>query len=97
MKQGIHPQAQDITITCIGCGFTLQTISTKSSYTVETCMNCHQFYTGEKGVNTTKGRAEKFMQKQEAAKEYKEKLKSKKQKEKKSQESKSLKDLLSGI
>ena len=45
MKQGIHPNYVDCTITC-ACGNVIQTRSTKPAIHVEICSKCHPFYTG---------------------------------------------------
>jgi len=59
MKEKIHPQYQDCTVTC-GCGNTFVTRSTKSALHVEICSACHPFYTGKQKFVDTAGRVEKF-------------------------------------
>jgi large subunit ribosomal protein L31 len=59
MKEKIHPQYQDCTVTC-GCGNTFVTRSTKTSLHVEICSACHPFYTGKQKFVDTAGRVEKF-------------------------------------
>jgi large subunit ribosomal protein L31 len=50
MKQGIHPTFYtDTKVTCASCGTTWTTSSTKQEIRVETCSNCHPFFTGEQG------------------------------------------------
>ena len=44
MKQGIHPNYVDCTITC-ACGNVIKTRSTKPEIHVEVCSKCHPFYT----------------------------------------------------
>ena len=46
MKEGIHPNYVDCTITC-ACGNVIQTRSTKPEIRVEVCSKCHPFYTGK--------------------------------------------------
>ena len=46
MKQGIHPNYVDCTITC-ACGNVIKTRSTKPEIHVEVCSKCHPFYTGK--------------------------------------------------
>ena len=46
MKQGIHPNSVDCTITC-ACGNVIKTRSTKPEIHVEVCSKCHPFYTGK--------------------------------------------------
>ena len=45
MKQGIHPNYVDCTITC-ACGNVIHTRDTKPEIHVEVCSKCHPFYTG---------------------------------------------------
>ena len=51
MKQGIHPNYVDCTITC-AC--------TKPEIHVEVCSKCHPFYTGKQKLVDTGGRVERF-------------------------------------
>ncbi len=66
MKSGIHPQYNQITITC-SCGAAFQTGSTKTDFTVDICAKCHPFFTGEMRFVDQLGRVEKFQAKQKAA------------------------------
>ena len=59
MKQGIHPQYVETTITC-ACGNVIDTRATKPGIKIEICANCHPFYTGEEKLIDTAGRVEKF-------------------------------------
>ena len=45
MKQGIHPNYKETTITC-ACGEVIHTRSTKENIRVEICSKCHPFFTG---------------------------------------------------
>ena len=45
MKQGIHPDYKEATVTC-SCGNTFKTGSVKENIVVEFCNECHPFYTG---------------------------------------------------
>ena len=47
MKQGIHPNYVDCTITC-ACGNVIHTRDTKPEIRVEVCSKCHPFYTGRR-------------------------------------------------
>lgn len=60
MKAKIHPQYQQITITC-GCGnqFKTGSVLTKDLH-IEVCSSCHPFYTGTQRVVDTAGRIDKF-------------------------------------
>ena len=42
MKEGIHPNYQEATITC-ACGNVMKTNSTKKEMKVDVCSNCHPF------------------------------------------------------
>ena len=46
MKKDIHPDVYQITVTCASCGTEFSTHSTKKDIKVDTCSNCHPFYTG---------------------------------------------------
>ena len=62
MKEGIHPQYNDVVITC-GCGNKIPTRSTRKNITVEICSACHPFFTGKMKYVDTTGRVEKFQRK----------------------------------
>ena len=62
MKEGIHPQYEEATVTC-GCGNTFKTRSTKKNISVEICSACHPFFTGKMKFIDTTGRLEKFQKK----------------------------------
>jgi large subunit ribosomal protein L31 len=65
MKSGIHPQYGETTVTCGSCGNTFKTGSTAKNGVihVETCNECHPFYTGKQRVLDTAGRVAKFQAK----------------------------------
>lgn len=62
MKPEIHPEYQQTTVTC-ACGAKFETRSTKTSYTVDICSECHPFYTGKQKVVDAAGRIERFRKK----------------------------------
>ncbi len=62
MKDGIHPNYQEITVTC-GCGNSFVTGSTRRELKVDICSACHPFYTGKIKFVDTAGRIEKFQNK----------------------------------
>ena len=62
MKEGIHPEYVDCTITCT-CGTVYQTRSTKRDIHVEICAACHPFFTGKQRIVDAAGRVEKFKRK----------------------------------
>ena len=59
MKDGIHPQYGDATITC-ACGNVIHTRSTKPEMQVNTCSACHPYFTGQKTMVDTEGRVDMF-------------------------------------
>ena len=63
MKSDIHPDYNEIEVTC-SCGNVFKTKSTmKKSLHVEVCSACHPFYTGKQKIIDTAGRVEKFNKK----------------------------------
>jgi large subunit ribosomal protein L31 len=62
MKQGIHPEYTETTVTC-SCGNTFVTRSVKADLHVELCNMCHPFYTGKQKLVDTGGRVERFQRK----------------------------------
>jgi large subunit ribosomal protein L31 len=60
MKQGIHPDYQEIQVHC-ACGSQFQTRSTrKGDLHVEICSECHPFFTGKQKLVDTAGRVDRF-------------------------------------
>ena len=59
MKEGIHPNYVESTVTC-ACGYTFKTRSTKPVIRLEICSNCHPFFTGRQKLMDTAGRVERF-------------------------------------
>ncbi len=59
MKKDIHPDYGDATITC-ACGNVMETKSTVKEMSVNTCSQCHPFYTGKATMLDTEGRVEQF-------------------------------------
>ena len=68
MKAGIHPDYHEVTIHC-ACGHAFKTRSTfkGAMVRVETCSNCHPFFTGKQRLLDTAGRVERFTRKYEKA------------------------------
>ena len=62
MKEGIHPNYQQTTITC-ACGNVIETGSTKGDIKGEVCSKCHPFFTGKQKLVDTGGRVAKFNKK----------------------------------
>jgi large subunit ribosomal protein L31 len=67
MKNGIHPEYGDATITC-ACGNVIHTRSTKKVMNVNTCSACHPYFTGQKTMLDTEGRIEMFNKRYNMAK-----------------------------
>ena len=60
MKQGIHPEYNEIKVHC-ACGHEFTTRSTrKDDLHVEICSECHPFFTGKQKLVDTAGRVERF-------------------------------------
>jgi large subunit ribosomal protein L31 len=63
MKQGIHPEYNEIKVTC-SCGNSFATRSTAGKdLALEVCSKCHPFYTGKQKIVDTAGRVDRFQQK----------------------------------
>lgn len=63
MKAGIHPEYNEINVTC-SCGNTFQTKSTAGQdLNLDVCSACHPFFTGKQKMVDTAGRVDKFRQK----------------------------------
>lgn len=62
MKPGIHPNYRKATITC-ACGVTYETRSTRGSFSIEICSNCHPYFTGKQKLIDSAGRVERFQRK----------------------------------
>jgi large subunit ribosomal protein L31 len=59
MKPGIHPEYQDVTVTC-ACGSSYPTRSSRKDFRVEICAACHPFFTGKQKLIDSAGRVERF-------------------------------------
>lgn len=62
MKDGIHPDYSETTITC-ACGEVIHTRSTKKDVRIEICSKCHPFFTGSQKLIDSQGRIDKFRKK----------------------------------
>jgi large subunit ribosomal protein L31 len=65
MKPDVHPVYPPARISC-ACGNVVETRSTRGSFSVEICSNCHPFFTGKYKLVDTAGRVERFRKKYEA-------------------------------
>ena len=59
MKEGLHPEYYQATVTC-NCGNTFVTGSTKPELHVEVCSKCHPFFTGRQKLVDSGGRVDRF-------------------------------------
>ena len=63
MKSNIHPDYNEVEVTC-SCGTVFKTMSTmKKALHVEVCSSCHPFYTGKQRFLDTAGRIDRFRKK----------------------------------
>lgn len=62
MKPEVHPLYPPARITC-ACGNIVETRSTRGSFNVEICSNCHPFFTGKYKLVDTAGRVDRFRKK----------------------------------
>ena len=69
MKTDLHPTYYPSAKVTCACGHTFTVGSTKESFTVEICSNCHPFYTGKEKLIDTAGRVERFKSRRAAAAE----------------------------
>lgn len=63
MKEKIHPNYHKIKVVCTSCGAEFDSGSTNKEIRVDTCSNCHPFYTGKQRFGNVAGRAETFKKK----------------------------------
>ena len=59
MKENIHPDYQQTTITC-ACGNVIETGSTKKDIVLKFVQKCHPFFTGKQKLVDTGGRVDRF-------------------------------------
>ena len=59
MKPEIHPEYNDINVTC-ACGNSFTTRSTGDDLNIEICSECHPFFTGKQKLVDTAGRVDRF-------------------------------------
>lgn len=60
MKAGIHPKYHVVKVKCSTCGAEFEVGTTSENIRVDTCSNCHPFYTGTQTFVQAAGRVEKF-------------------------------------
>ena len=62
MKAGIHPNYKKANVKC-ACGNEFETGSVKETIKIETCSECHPFYTGRQKFAEAGGRVDRFNKK----------------------------------
>ena len=62
MKTETHPIYPPCRISC-ACGNVIETRSTRGSFSIEICSNCHPFFTGKYKLMDTQGRVDRFRKK----------------------------------
>lgn len=67
MKADVHPVYPPARINC-ACGNSIETRSTRGSFNVEICSNCHPFFTGKYKLMDTQGRIDRFKKKYDGVK-----------------------------
>lgn len=60
MKPGIHPKYTVQKVKCSTCGHEYEVGTTSNNIRIDTCSNCHPFYTGQQTFIQAAGRVEKF-------------------------------------
>jgi large subunit ribosomal protein L31 len=63
MKEKTHPKYYQAKVVCTSCGSEFVTGSTLKEIKVDTCSNCHPFYTGRQRFAQAQGRVERFNKK----------------------------------
>ena len=63
MKEKIHPKYFKVAAKCSTCGAVFEVGSTNKEIRVDSCSNCHPFYTGKQRFAQVAGRADTFMKK----------------------------------
>lgn len=72
MKASIHPQYYSEAKVICSCGNTFTVGSTEQTIHIELCNKCHPFYTGEERFVDSASQIQRFEQKRQFAKKYKE-------------------------
>lgn len=60
MKPDIHPEFKKAKIVCTTCGNEFEAGSVLGEIRVDTCSNCHPFYTGKQKYKAADGRIDRF-------------------------------------
>ena len=68
VKKGIHPDYKQAKVVCTTCGNEFEIGSIREEMRIDTCSNCHPFYTGEQRILKT-GAVDKFYARQKKMEE----------------------------
>lgn len=60
MKKELQPDYNLAKVTCSTCGDEFELGSTLNEIKIDTCSNCHPFYTGSQSFVQAQGRVERF-------------------------------------
>lgn len=60
MKTAIQPEYKVAKVTCSTCGNEFEVGSTLGEIKIDTCANCHPFYTGQQTFVQAQGRVDRF-------------------------------------
>lgn len=60
MQKDIQPEYHLAKVTCATCGNEFEVGSTNKEIRIDTCSNCHPFYTGTQSFVQAQGRVERF-------------------------------------
>jgi large subunit ribosomal protein L31 len=63
MKKGIHPTYNKVKVHCTTCGAEFESGSVLKEIRIDSCSNCHPFFTGRQRFAAAQGRIEKFNRK----------------------------------
>ena len=61
MKKGIHPNYKKVKVVCTSCGAEFESGSVLDEVRVDTCSNCHPFYTGKQRFASADGGSQKLL------------------------------------
>lgn len=79
MNKEIQPEYHMAKVTCSTCGNEFELGSTNAEIKVDTCSNCHPFYTGSQSFVQAQGRVERFNRRYGMSKNNKEEEKQEKE------------------
>ncbi|AAV27580.1 50S ribosomal protein L31 [Mesomycoplasma hyopneumoniae] len=60
MKKNIHPVQRELLLSCSTCNSEFRIKSVIEKFTIDICSGCHPQFTGDRSLNRTTGRIERF-------------------------------------